>query len=109
MINRKRLALMKPGSILVNLSRGGVVDSLDTLADALDEGRLAAVGLDVFPAEPPDVSHRIFSDRRCLFAPHALGASSMAMDRICRSMATDMVRVINGERPEHCVNPQILE
>ncbi len=109
MINRERLALMKPGSILVNLSRGGVVDSLDTLADALDEGRLAAVGLDVFPAEPPDVSHRIFSDPRCLFAPHALGASSMAMDRICRSMATDMVRVINGEHPEHCVNPQVLE
>jgi D-3-phosphoglycerate dehydrogenase len=109
LINRERLALMRPGSILVNLSRGGVIDSLDTLANALDEGTLAGVGLDVFPTEPPDVTHPIFSDPRCLFAPHILGASALAMDRICRSMAADMVSVIDGQRPEHCVNPEVFD
>ena len=108
LINRDRVALMRPGSILVNLSRGGVIDSLDTLADALDEGRLAGVGLDVFPTEPPDVSHRIFRDPRCLFAPHILGASAMAMDRLYRSMASDMVEIINVGRPDYCVNPEVF-
>ena len=109
LINRRRLSLMRPGSILINLSRGGVIDSLDILADALDEGRLAGVGLDVFPTEPPDVNHRIFQDPRCIFSPHILGASALAMDRIYRSMAADMVKVINGERPEYCVNPEVFD
>ena len=109
LINRERLSLMRPGSMLINLSRGGVIDSLDTLADALNQGRLAGVGLDVFPTEPPDVTHPIFQDPRCIFAPHILGASALAMDRICRSMASDMVKVIRGERPEHCVNPEVFD
>ena len=108
LINRERLALIKPGAILINTSRGGVVESLDALAEALDAGQLSAVGLDVFPTEPPDSSHRIFKDSRVLCAPHVLGVSNLAMDRIYRSMATDMVAVLQNRSPQYCVNPEVL-
>ncbi len=108
LINPERLALVKPGAILINTSRGGIVESLDALAEALDTGQLSAVGLDVFPTEPPDSSHRIFKDPRVLCAPHVLGVSDLAMDRIYRSMATDMVAVLENRPPQYCVNPEVL-
>jgi phosphoglycerate dehydrogenase-like enzyme len=108
MIDREAVAGMKRGAVLLNLARGGITDGLDTLADALEDGQLSYVGLDVFPTEPPDVSHRIFKHPRCLFAPHALGMSHLAMDRVGRSMANDMLAVLEGKRPRHCVNPEVF-
>ncbi len=109
MINRESIATMKKGAILVNLARGGVVENLDVLADGLASGQLAGVGLDVFPVEPPDISHRIFKDPRCVCAPHLLGTSELAMERIFRTMATGMVAVLQGNLPEYCVNPNVFE
>ena len=108
LINRDHIARMKKGAIFINTARGGIVESLDVLADALESGQLSAVGLDVFPAEPPDTSHRIFRDSRCLYTPHNVGASQLAMLRIYRSMATGMANVLTGHAPEHCVNPEVL-
>jgi phosphoglycerate dehydrogenase-like enzyme len=107
MINRERVARMKPGAIFINTSRGGVVESLDILADGLDSGHLGAVGLDVFPTEPPDTSHRLFKHSQFVGAPHLLGVSRLAMERIYRSMATDMVAVLQGRPPRYCVNPEV--
>ena len=108
LINRQRISIMKEGAILINTARGGVIESLDVLAAALQSGQLSAIGLDVYPAEPPDQSHPIFRDPRCLFAPHMLAISELAMKRIYESMAQDMVAVIDGRRPTHCVNPDVL-
>lgn len=109
MINAERIASMKKGAILINTSRGDTIESLDVLADALESGQLAAVGLDVFPGEPPDPSHRIFRDPRCVCAPHVLGVSVLGMERIYKTMATGMVEVFEGRRPEYCVNPEVFE
>ena len=109
LINRNRISQMKNGAILINTSRGGVIENLDVLAEGLESGRLGGVGLDVFPAEPPDISHRIFQDSRLLCAPHLLGVSELAMNRIYRSMANDMVAVLSGRRPSFCVNPQVFD
>ena len=109
MINRERIARMKPGAIFINTARGGVVESLDVLADALESGHLGAVGLDVFPTEPPDTTHRLFKHPHFTGAPHLLGVSRLAMERIYRSMATDMVAVLQGRRPRYCVNPEVCE
>ncbi len=109
LINRERIARMKPGAIFINTARGGVVESLDVLADALESGHLGAVGLDVFPTEPPDTSHRLFKHPDFTGAPHLLGVSRLAMERIYRSMATDMVAVLRGQRPRYCVNPEVCE
>ena len=109
MINRERIARMKPGAIFINTARGGVVENLDVLADALESGHLGAVGLDVFPTEPPDTSHRLFRHPQFTGAPHLLGVSRLAMERIYRSMANDMVAVFQGRRPRYCVNPEVCE
>ena len=65
LINRTRLGLMKPGSFLINLARGAIIESLDVLYDALTNGPLAGAALDVFEPEPPDVSHPIFKLDNC--------------------------------------------
>jgi phosphoglycerate dehydrogenase-like enzyme len=108
LVNRETLGAMKRGAILINTARGAIVESLDVLAEALETGQLSAVGLDVFPCEPPDTSHRIFHDPRCICAPHVVGVTALAMDRIYRSMAYDMVAVLKGVRPTYCVNPEVL-
>jgi D-3-phosphoglycerate dehydrogenase len=108
MINRERLSWMKPGSYLINLARGGVIESLDLLDEALASGHLAGVALDVFEPSPPDVSHPLFRHPNCLTSPHAMATTQAAMTRIFRSMADDMAAVLRGERPNFVVNPDIL-
>lgn len=109
LLTRARIGAMKPAAVLINVSRGGLVESLDAVLEGLEDGPLAAAGLDVFPDEPPDFSHPLFKHPRCLFAPHLLGVSTLAMGRIYRSMATDMVTVLGGGRPVFCVNPEVYQ
>jgi phosphoglycerate dehydrogenase-like enzyme len=109
MINRERLRLVKPGAYLINLARGAVVDGLDVLHEALQDGRLAGVGLDVFEPEPPDVSHPIFAHPGCVAAPHVLGSSARGMASIYASMLRDVVAVLEGRRPRFAVNPEVLD
>lgn len=109
LINRERVAMMKRGAILINTARGGVIENLDVLDEALASGQLSAVGLDVFPTEPPDVSHPVFQRPNFICAPHLLGVSELGMERIYRSMANDMVAVLEGRRPTFCVNPEVFE
>lgn len=82
LINRERISWMKRGAVLVNVARGGIVESLDVLAEALESGQLGPIGLDVFLIEPPDVTHRIFKHPQLVRAPHVLGVSEIAMERI---------------------------
>jgi D-3-phosphoglycerate dehydrogenase len=109
LINREKMKLVKKGSYLVNLARGGIIDSLDTLHEALLKGTLAGVGLDVFDPEPPDVSHPIFRHPNCLTSPHALGMTEGAMSRIFKSMAEDMAAVLQGDRPRFVANPEVFQ
>ena len=108
MIKSEHMQVIKKGAILINASRGGVVENLEILADALDEGVLSGVALDVFPEEPPVYPHRIFEHPMCLCAPHMAGLSKLAMLKILKSMANDMLAVIGGNIPKYCVNPEVL-
>ena len=109
LINRERLRQIKPGAHLINLTRGGLIESLDVLYEALEAGKLAGVGLDVFQPEPPDDSHPIFQLPNCVTSPHALGLTPRAMTNIFRSMANDMAAVFKGKRPRFVVNPEVFE
>ena len=75
LINAERLALMKPNAILVNTSRGPVIDE-EALADALDAGRLGGAAIDVMCAEPPDVKSRLLQHPKCLVTPHVAAFSA---------------------------------
>lgn len=108
MINRDSLAKMKPGAFLINLARGGIIESLDVLHEALEAGQLSGVALDVFEPEPPDVSHPIFQSDACLTAPHSMAVTRLAMKRICKGLADDMAAFFRGEEPRFVVNPEVL-
>ena len=69
LINADRLSLMKRGAIIVNTSRGPVVDE-EALADALDAGTIGGAAIDVMCEEPPDVSSRLLQNPRCVVTPH---------------------------------------
>ena len=107
MVTAELLGRAGPGAFLVNLARGGLIESLDAVADALDAGALAGVGLDVFDAEPPDLGHRIFSDPRVLLSPHALGLSDKSRRRIFGDMSQGVRAVLEGRRPEAVANPEV--
>ena len=74
LINAERLAMMKPNAILVNTSRGGVIDE-EALADALDRGVIGGAALDVMAAEPPDVKSRLLQHPKCIVTPHVAAFS----------------------------------
>ncbi|WP_443971446.1 hydroxyacid dehydrogenase [Sphingobium sp. CR28] len=75
MISGPQLAMMKPGAVLINTARGGLVD-LDALAQALPEGRLGGAGLDTFPFEPPELEEKLRTFQNVVFSPH-IGASTV--------------------------------
>jgi phosphoglycerate dehydrogenase-like enzyme len=108
LINKAHLSLMKPGSFLINLARGGIIESLDVLYEALTNGPLAGVGLDVFEPEPPDVDHPLFKLENCLTSPHAICMSERAMYRSFKMMAEDMAAVLEDRKPRFVANPEAL-
>ena len=108
LINSQNLALVKPGAYLINMARGELVESLDILYDAMVNGQIAGVGLDVFAPEPPDVSHSIFGLANCITSPHVHGMTPKAMAKILETMAMDMAAVLRGDNPKFVVNPEVL-
>ncbi len=79
MFGAKRIAMMKKTAILINVARGPVVDSR-ALADALNEGRIAGAGIDVFETEPPlDVNHPLLHTPNTIVTPHVAFASKESM------------------------------
>jgi D-3-phosphoglycerate dehydrogenase len=106
MVNRRRLSLVKPSAIIVNLARGGLFESLDVVYEALLADKLAGVGMDTFPDEPPNISHPIFSQSGVLCTPHVLGLSVGAHRRIFTMMSEGMAMVLQGGMPENVINPE---
>jgi len=101
-IGADSLARMKPTAILINTSRGPLVD-LDALARALREGTIGAAGLDVFDVEPLDAS-RIEDVPNLIVTPHMAYYSEEALAESQRKAATQVVKVLTGEKPDYQVN-----
>ena len=89
LVNRERLALMKPTAILINTGRGPLLDE-QAVADALAEGKLYAVGMDVLTEEPPRKGSPLITAPRCFITPHIAWASAAARRRLI-NIATDNV------------------
>ena len=106
LIDAPRLALMKPTAYLINTSRGGVIDEAALIA-ALQNGRLAGAGLDVFETEPPHTDNPLLKMDNVIGTPHGLSHSDESLRR-CASMTEDNVlAIIDGQLPPFIVNPQV--
>ena len=101
-IGTEALARMKPTAILINTSRGPLVD-LDALATALREGTIGAAGLDVFDFEPLDAG-RVKDVPNLIVTPHMAYYSEEALAESQRKAATQVIKVLTGEKPDYQVN-----
>jgi D-3-phosphoglycerate dehydrogenase len=99
-------ARMKPTAFLVNTSRGALVDE-QALGGALQSGRIAGAGLDVFEHEPPDLSEPLFCDERVIVTPHAAFVSAESLIELRTRVCDQIAAALAGERPHNVVNPEI--
>ena len=102
MVNAGRLSMMKPSAILINTSRGPVIDE-DALAKALRDGTIAAAGLDVLSTEPPCSNNPLIGAPNCFITPHLAWASLEARQRLVK-IATDNVDQFLHNTPVNVVN-----
>jgi D-3-phosphoglycerate dehydrogenase / 2-oxoglutarate reductase len=103
MIDARRIGLMKPNAVLVNTSRGGIVDEM-ALARALNEGRLSGVAMDVLANEPIQPDHPLLSHPDFICTPHMAWHSTEAEYDLKRKAAEELLRIVTGEAPLYQVN-----
>jgi phosphoglycerate dehydrogenase-like enzyme len=108
LIGARELTLMKPGSVLINGSRGRVVDEA-ALCDALTSGHLRAAASDVFEEEPVRPDNPLLRLTNFIGTPHMAGRSRRNSPRQLEEALRNINRFLAGERPERLVNPDILE
>jgi len=102
MVNSERLSWMKPGALLLNTSRGQLIDE-PALAQALNAGRLAGAGLDVLSAEPPPPDNPLITARNCIITPHLAWATRAARSRLLQ-VAVANIRAFLASHPQNVVS-----
>jgi lactate dehydrogenase-like 2-hydroxyacid dehydrogenase len=106
LIDAAALRSMKPTAVLVNTSRGPVVDT-DALVDALRRGTIAAAALDVTDPEPLPAGHPLVGMDKCLVVPHIGSASPATRRRMAEMAASNLLAGLRGDRLPHPVNAQV--
>ncbi len=96
LVNAKRLSLMKPSAILINTGRGGLINEQD-LADALNQKKLYAAGLDVLSTEPPKADNPLLAARNCFITPHIAWATKASRERLVHIMCENIQAYISGK------------
>lgn len=107
LIGPRELAVMKPGSFLLNLARGGIVNE-EALCEALENGPLRGAAVDVFEQEPPPADHPLFSLPNAIVTPHNAAHTHEAFERMAVQAAQAVMRYLEDGTAENIVNPQIL-
>jgi glyoxylate reductase len=107
LLNDRTFALMKPTCIVINTSRGPVVDE-KALARAVKDRRIAGAGLDVFEREP-DIEPALLEMEKVVLAPHIASASHETRLKMCMMAADNLLAVLKGQRPPNLVNPEVWD
>ena len=102
LMNAQRLALMKPGSVLINTARGPIIDEA-ALYDALKSGHLRGAGLDVFEEEPLPLESPLLEFDNVLFSGHVAGLDIESHDDTFALLAQTTIALYNGEWPAFCI------
>ena len=105
-INAERIARMKPGAVLVNVSRGPVVDTA-ALIRALTGGHIAGAALDVFDTQPLPPDSPLWGLPNVILTPHMAGITEDSMRRMGQTVAEETLRILAGGLPQNFCNPQV--
>jgi phosphoglycerate dehydrogenase-like enzyme len=114
LMDASQFARMKPGAIFINTARGAVVNE-DALVAALQSGHLGGAALDVYEGlnmfGPPvsEVDHPLFHLPNVLLTPHAAACSEEALSELMQSGAQNAIDVLEGRRPQSCVNAEVFD
>jgi D-3-phosphoglycerate dehydrogenase len=107
LIDEKALALMKPTAYLINTARGPIVCEED-LINALEQGRIAGAGIDVFENEPVSTDNKLLKMDNVIATPHIAWYSEQAIDALQSKAAEEVAHVLNGGKPRYLCNPEVL-
>lgn len=107
LIGAAQLATMKSGGVIVNTSRGGIINEA-ALADALTRQRIGGAGIDVFAQEPPEADNPLFALPNVVLAPHVAGVTEASMKGMALACADVIDTVLAGKRPATLLNPEVL-
>ena len=106
MIDAAAFARMKPGAVFVSTARGGIHDEAGLL-QAMQSGRVAGAGLDVWDREPPPLDHPLLAFDTVVATYHTAGVTHEARRNMASISADQIVRLLRGERPPRLVNPEV--
>jgi phosphoglycerate dehydrogenase-like enzyme len=106
LINRDVMRALKPGAILVNTSRGPVVDQ-DALIEALRDGHLGGAGLDVYDPQPPAPDNPLLGFEQVVLTPHVASFTREGRRRMGMTVVDDVLSALRGEEPLYLANPEV--
>ena len=108
LIAKKELESMKPTAVLINCSRGGIVNEKD-LIDALNNGVIAAAGTDVFEQEPPSQDNPLLNTKNLLISPHSAAQTREAVINMALMCVEGCLAVLNGEQWPYVADKKVYE
>ena len=108
LVSRDVIRALKPGAILVNTSRGPLVDE-KALVEALEDGHLGGAGLDVYDPQPPVPDHPLYGFDQVVLTPHVASFTVEGRRRMGLTVVEDVLQALRGEKPEYLVNPDVWE
>ena len=108
MVDAETVAMMKPGAILINVSRGPVIDTA-AVVNALRQGRLAGAAMDVHDRQPLTGQEPIFDCPNLLLTPHLAGITATSLLGMSQGAVDTMLALLRGERPANVVNPEVFK
>lgn len=103
MIGERELAMMKKNAILINVSRGGIIDE-KALLESMRNGHLFGAGLDVFEQEPPPADYPLLQLENLVATPHASGGTHETQEKSALQVAQQVIDVLQGGAPANCIN-----
>ena len=108
LVNRERLAMMKPSAALINAARGPVIDEM-ALVETLTAKRIRGAVLDVYEQQPLRRDHPLLQLDNVILSPHAAGLTDDSVKRMSQGAAEEAVRLLAWERPVSLCNPEVWE
>ena len=107
-VDAETVAMMKPGAILINVSRGPVIDTA-AVVNALRQGRLAGAAMDVHDRQPLTGQEPIFDCPNLLLTPHVAGITATSLLGMSQGAVDTLLALLRGARPANVVNPEVFK